>query len=62
MNGYECTCPPGFKGKNCEVNINDCEVNIFSEPKYKIIYNCLYFKFWQKINPNIGINIQLLKI
>jgi len=27
VNGFECACVPGFKNKNCEVNINDCEPN-----------------------------------
>lgn len=24
IDDYTCTCKPGFKGKNCETNINDC--------------------------------------
>lgn len=24
---YECVCVPGIVGKNCEVNINECESN-----------------------------------
>ncbi|XP_017140739.1 protein crumbs isoform X1 [Drosophila miranda] len=25
--GYECVCVPGIIGKNCEININECESN-----------------------------------
>lgn len=25
--GYECICVPGIKGRNCEININECESN-----------------------------------
>ncbi|XP_073817054.1 cell polarity complex component crumbs isoform X3 [Musca autumnalis] len=25
--GYECVCVPGIMGKNCEININECESN-----------------------------------
>ncbi|XP_023158448.1 protein crumbs isoform X2 [Ceratitis capitata] len=25
--GYECVCVPGIMGKNCEININECETN-----------------------------------
>ncbi|XP_037950728.1 protein crumbs isoform X2 [Teleopsis dalmanni] len=25
--GYECVCVPGIVGKNCEININECESN-----------------------------------
>ena len=24
-NNYECDCVAGFTGRNCEININDCE-------------------------------------
>ena len=24
MNGYSCVCEPGWTGKRCSVNINDC--------------------------------------
>nr|DBA14940.1 TPA: hypothetical protein GDO54_004213 [Pyxicephalus adspersus] len=24
---YKCTCPPGFKGKNCEISLNACSSN-----------------------------------
>ena len=25
--GFECKCQPGFKGRKCEVNIDDCLSN-----------------------------------
>ena len=25
INGYECVCAPGFTGKDCDININECE-------------------------------------
>ncbi|KAH8334832.1 hypothetical protein KR067_012180, partial [Drosophila pandora] len=25
--GYECVCVQGITGKNCEININECESN-----------------------------------
>ena len=24
---YKCNCATGFKGKNCEININECELS-----------------------------------
>ena len=24
---YECLCVPGIAGKNCEININECDSN-----------------------------------
>lgn len=25
LNDYRCTCRPGFTGKDCEINVNECE-------------------------------------
>lgn len=27
MNGYSCTCPIGFAGFLCDININECSSN-----------------------------------
>ncbi len=27
VNDYRCLCAAGFTGKNCEVDINECETN-----------------------------------
>ena len=27
VNAYKCKCQPGFTGKNCEININECKTN-----------------------------------
>ena len=27
VNGYNCTCVPGYNGTDCETNIDDCSPN-----------------------------------
>lgn len=28
LDGYSCECQPGYSGKNCEINVDDCLENI----------------------------------
>lgn len=55
MNGFNCSCAPGYTGFICETDIDDCEMNpcendgtclvsafIFNEIKTGLVIVCLY--------------------
>ena len=49
LHDYQCQCPPVYKGKNCEIDINECEAN---PCQVKVIFISNFFK--QKIFQNGG--------
>ena len=44
MNDYSCTCPPGWEGKNCSTNIDECLVASCMNGATCIVSDCTLYR------------------